>query len=57
MKVGSINQGAVEWRQATGLQVKVPGAVVASPILVAPRLFLGMAELTPQEDMDGDDDF
>lgn len=56
MKEGFINQGVVEWRQATGLQVKIPGAVVASPNLGAPRLFLGMAEPTQQEDMEGDED-
>lgn len=56
MKEGSINQGVVEWRQATNLQVKIPGDVVASPLMTAPRLFLGMAEPTPQEDMEGDED-
>lgn len=57
MKEGHINQGVVEWRQAANLQVKVPGEVVASPNMNAPRLFLGMAEPTPQEDMEGDEEY
>lgn len=55
MKDGFINQGVVEWRQATGLRVKIPGEVVTSPTVGASRLFLGMAEPAQQGDMEEDE--